>query len=180
MRESSKASLCGIVSALAVVIMLSTYLSPLLVYTAPPFAGLLLLIIVNELGYKWSLGSYVTISLLSVFLIADKESAVFFTFFFGYYPILVVFLNKTVKIKALCIILKFLIFNASCIMSLLLSSFFFGIDGDDILSEGALYLVIFVFLLNVFFFIYDLLIVRLQLLYRIKLRKTIKKIFNIK
>ncbi len=160
--------------------MLSTFLSPLLVYTAPPFAGLLLLIIVNELGYKWSLGAYLTISVLSVFLIADKESAVFFSFFFGYYPILVVFLNERVKIKSLCILLKFLIFNASCITCLLLSSIFFGIDGGDILSEGALYIIIFIFLLNVFFIIYDLLIVRLQLLYRIKLRKTIKKIFNIK
>ena len=68
--------------------MLITYFSPLLVYTAPPFAGILLIVIVNEIGYRWALGTYVAISLLSVFLIADKESAVYFTMFFGYYPIL--------------------------------------------------------------------------------------------
>ena len=63
MKESSKAALGGIVSALAVVVMLCTYISPLLVYTAPPFAGVLLLLIVNELGYKWSLGTFFAISL---------------------------------------------------------------------------------------------------------------------
>ena len=78
MRESSKAALGGIVSALAVIAMLVTYLSPLLVYTAPPLAGILLILIVNEIGYRWAFGTYVSISLLSVFLIADKESAVFY------------------------------------------------------------------------------------------------------
>ena len=150
MRESSKASLCGIISALSVVIMLSTYISPLLVYTAPPFAGLLLLIIVNELGYKWSFAAYSTVSLLSVFLIADKEAAVFFSFFFGYYPMLVVLINSTVKFKTLGLFIKFLLFNASCVASLLISSYFFGINYTDIINEGTFYILLFILLLNVF------------------------------
>ena len=100
MRESSKAALGGIVAALAVVVMLATYISPLLVYTAPPFAGLLLIFIIKEIGYSWAFGTYAAVSLLSVFVIADKESAVFFTFFFGFYPILRSFLCK----KILCLI----------------------------------------------------------------------------
>ena len=97
MRESTKAALGGIVSALAVIVMLVTYLSPLLVYTAPPFAGILLILIVNELGNKWAVGTYVSISLLSIFFIADKESAVFFTMFFGYYPILKLWMDAHLK-----------------------------------------------------------------------------------
>ena len=52
MRESSKAALGGIIAALSVSIMLLTYISPLLVYTVPVISGLLLLIIVTEIGYK--------------------------------------------------------------------------------------------------------------------------------
>ena len=65
MRESSKAALCGIVAALAVVIMMITYISPVLVYTAPPFAGLILLLIVNEVSFSRAVGTYFAVSLLS-------------------------------------------------------------------------------------------------------------------
>ncbi len=64
MRESSKAALGGIIAALSVSMMLLTYLSPLLVYTAPVLAGLLLLIIVNEIGYRWAIGTYAAIGML--------------------------------------------------------------------------------------------------------------------
>ena len=76
LRESTKASLGGIIAALSIVIMLLTYVSPLLVYTAPPFAGILLLIIINELGFRWSVATFAAVSLLSVFIIVC-------TFFFG-------------------------------------------------------------------------------------------------
>ena len=109
MRESTKASLGGIIAALSIVIMLLTYVSPLLVYTAPPFAGILLLIIINELGFRWSAATFAAVSLLSVFIIADKEAAVFYTMFFGYYPILVTVINKAVKNKLVNFVIKFFV-----------------------------------------------------------------------
>lgn len=180
MRESSKAALGGIVCALSVVIMLSTYISPLLVYTAPPFAGLLLLLIVNELGYKWAFGTYAAISLLSVFVIADKESAVFFTMFFGYFPILALWLEKKLKLRFICYLVKLLIFNASVILSVFICFYFFGVSYDDVAEEGVLYTVTYIILMNVFFFIYDKLIIKMQLLYVIKFQKRFRKLFRIK
>ena len=180
LRESSKAALGGIISALAVVIMASTYISPILVYTAPAFAGLLLLIIVNEISYKWALGTFISVSLLSMFMIADKEAAVFFTFFFGYFPILSKYLENAVKNKWIRTLIKAIIFNASSIISILISLFVFGISYDDFQDEGALYIVIFFILMNVLFLIYDSLVISLQLLYEKKLKKRFKKLFNIK
>lgn len=180
MRESSKAALCGIISALAIVIMLSTYISPLLVYTAPPMAGLLLLIIIKELGYKWASGAYVTISLLSVFLIADKESSVFFTFFFGYFPILSIFLNSKIKNRALNLILKLICFNCALILALSMCIFVLGLSFDDIFSDGVAFTIAFIVAFEILFFIYNLLVSRLEDLYDIKLKKTIRKLFNIK
>lgn len=178
MRESAKAALGGIVSALAVVVMLITYLSPLLVYTAPPFAGILLILIVNELGYKWGIGTYVSISILSVFFIADKESAVFFTMFFGYYPILKLWMDRHLKIKPLRVLLKLLIFNASVAASVAICIFVFHIPYDDFTEGGYILLVVFWVMLNFLLVVYDYLITALQNLYIRKFRKRLLKIFR--
>ncbi len=179
MRESSKAALCGIISALSVVIMLSTYLTPFLVYTAPAFSGLLLLIIYNELGLKWSLTTYAAISILSIFVIADKESAIFFTLIFGYFPTLSCAITNLLKSNLSRFVLKFLIFNAACLISLLLCSYVIGISSDSVFNEGAVYIISFVILLNVLFYVYDVLITKLQILYLVKFQKRFRKIFKI-
>lgn len=178
MRESSKAALGGIISALAITVMLITYFSPLLVYTAPPFAGLLLIVIVNEMGNKWAFGTYAAISLLSVFLIADKESAVFFTMFFGYYPILKLIIDRKISLRPIRILLKLLIFNGSIFSAVWICMFVFSIDYDDITSNGPVMLILFVVLLNVLLFIFDILIGRIQFIYDAKFRKKIRKLFR--
>lgn len=180
MRESSKAALGGIVSALAVVIMLSTYISPLLVYTAPPIAGLLLLVIINEIGHKWAVGTYFVISLLSVFVIADKESAVFFALFFGHFPIFSSFINSKIKNKTVGFILKFLIFNISCAFALSICIFVLGIDYEDVFGDTLFLTLVFIILFEFLFLVYNMLVMRLQELYQIKFSKKIKKLFNIR
>ena len=178
MRESSKAALGGIISALAVVVMLVTYLSPFLVYTAPSFAGLLLLVIVNELGNRWAVGTYVSISILSVFFIADKEAAVYFTMFFGYYPILKLFLEQHLHKKPVRAILKFLIFNASIAASVAICIFVFHIPFDDLSEGGYIMTVVFWLMLNCLLVVYDFLVSGLQRLYQNKLQSQIHKIFR--
>ena len=178
MRESSKAALGGIISALAVVVMLITYFSPLLVYTAPPFAGILLIVIVNEIGYRWAFGTYVAISLLSVFLIADKESAVYFAMFFGYYPILKLLLDSKVQARLLRVIIKIIVFNLSIAASVALCVFVFHIPYDDLTEKGPALPIIFLVMLNLLLYVYDRLITALQMMYRNKIGKRIKKIFK--
>ena len=178
MRESSKAALGGIVAALAVVIMLSTYISPLLVYTAPPFAGLLLIFIIKEIGYSWAFGTYAAVSLLSVFIIADKESAVFYTFFFGYYPIVRAFLCSKIKINPLSFLLGLLIFNASLFVSVWFCSTIFGIDYSEFTTGGKYMILMFFALMNVVFVAYDLLFIKLNFLYDKLLSKKVKAFFR--
>ncbi len=180
MRESSKAALCGIISSLEIVIMLSTYLSPFLVYTAPAFSGLLLLLILNELGCKWAAGTYLTVSLISAFIIADKEAAVFYTMFFGFYPILCFVLNKKVLNKVIRTIIKFCSFNVSCLISFAICMFVLALDMSDIVGDGLFFTAVFAILMNILFFVYDMLITRLQQLYVKKLQKKFRKLFNIR
>ena len=180
MRESSKAALCGIISSLAVVIMLSTYLSPFLVYTSPAFSGLLLLLILNELGVKWATGAYVTVSLISAFIIADKEAAVFYTMFFGFYPILAFVFNKKIRKKPIRIAIKLVTFNLSCLIAFAVCMFVLSLDMSDVIGDGVFFTVIFAILMNILFIVYDMLIIKLQLLYKKKLQKKFRKLFNIR
>lgn len=178
MRQSSKAALGGIVSALAVILMLITYISPLFVYTAPPLAGILLIPIIKECGAKWAVGTYAAISLLSVFIIADKESAVFFTLFFGYYPIFKLYVDKKIASRAVRIILKLLLYNFSVALSVAVCMFVFNISYDDFEDGGKIFFILFAVLLNVLLFVLDILISKLVILYDIKLKKLFRRVFK--
>lgn len=178
MRESSKSALGGIIAALAVSIMLITYISPFLVYTAPPFAGILLVIIVVEIGYKWAIGTYAAIGLLSLFLIADKEAAVFFVMLFGYYPILREFIYSRLKNKVILAILKFFIFNFSLLVSVGISSYIFGIDYSEFSEDGMLFIILFIAAMNVILFLYDFLLAKVTLLYKKNIQKKIRGLFK--
>ncbi len=180
MRESSKAALGGIIAALAVAVMLSTYISPFLVYTAPPVAGLLLLIIINEIDYKWAIGTFTAISFLAAFLIADKESSVFFTLFFGHFPISASFINEKVKNRFLNFMLKLFVYNVSCFSALSICIFVLGINFEDIFGDTAAMAVLFILLFEILFFVYNILLERLQQLYVLRFSKKIKKLFNIR
>ncbi len=178
MRESSKTALGGIVAALAVVIMLITYISPLLVYTAPPFAGILLIIIIKEIGRKWAFGTYAAISVLSMLFIADKEAAVFFVFFFGYYPILRDILTRKIRKKAVLIALKMLIFNLALLSAVFVCAYVFNIDYSEFSDSGTAMLVLFWVLMNVVFVTYDFLLSRILILYDIRIKKEFARLFH--
>ncbi len=178
MRESSKAALGGIIAALSVCIMLATYISPLLVYTAPPFAGLLLIFIIKEIGYSWALGTYAAVSFLTIFVVADKESAVFFTFFFGYYPILRTFLCEKIKLRPLSFLAGFTVFNISLLFSVLLCSKVFGIDYSEFTEGGRITVLLFIAMMNVVFIVYDYLFLKLNVFYDRMLSEKVKKLFR--
>ena len=178
MRESSKAALGGIIAALSVCIMLLTYISPILVYTAPVFAGLLLLVIVAEMGYYWGVGTYAAVSILSVFIIADKEAAVFYTVLFGYYPILREYINGKIKNRILLFVIKLFVFNLALVSSVAVCNYVFHIDYSEFSGGGKILIAVFLVLMNVVLFLYDLLIAKFTVLYRTKLHKKIIKMFK--
>ena len=43
---------------------------------------------VIEIGRKWAFTAYIVISILSIFILPDKETAMMFVGFFGYFPVL--------------------------------------------------------------------------------------------
>ena len=114
-KVSYKVSLGGIVSALCLVLMFLTAVFPPLNITLPLFAGMLMTVVAIEVSPSWAWVTYATVTILSFFITPDKEAAIFFTVFFGFYPILKDTLEK-IKSKILKWLLKFVVFNIAIVI----------------------------------------------------------------
>lgn len=178
MRESYKITICGVTSSLALVLMLLTYINPFLTYTSPPFAGVLLILIMIEVGYGWAFGTYTAIGLLALFLLTDKEAAVMFIAFFGYYPMLRSVFERKIKSKSLRYVLELIIYNIALALSVIVCMYVFNVDYDDFGDFGKYSVLITAVLMNIIFVLYDYLIGKLIIAYHLKWQKDIHKIFQ--
>ena len=71
--ESQKIALCGVLSALSVVVLLVGNVLQIGTYAAPMLASFLLIPVLEDYGKKYALLLYAVVSLLSLFLVPDKE-----------------------------------------------------------------------------------------------------------
>ncbi len=164
------------VTALSVIIMMLTVI-PVLTYTAPAFAGILLMLIVIEMNKKWAFGVYVAVSVLGLLLATDKEASVMYIAFFGYYPILKAVLEAKLP-RAAEYILKFLIFNVSMIVSYFVLIKVFGMPMDDMNELGKYGPLILLAMGNVVFLLYDVALTKLVIVYQMKFQKRFRKLFK--
>ena len=149
---------------MSVCLMMLTGVISVLVYSTPIIVGLFLMLMVIEMGKKWAFAVYVAVSVLSVLFVAEKESAIIYVAFFGYYPILKPIL-ESIKIRPVEWILKFLIFNVSIVLAYFVLIKFFGVD---ISSENMAFEFVVTILLvlgNILFFLYDIVFTRLVTVY---------------
>ncbi len=155
-RISYRVALGGIVAAFCLVGMFLTGIFPLLYLVFPMISGVLLLIIVQEVGTPWAWVTYVTVSLLSLFVTYDKEAALIFIMFFGSYPIYQKYLNR-IKPLFLRILIKLLIFNVLMYAYFKFNVYVLGLDDlleaiEDFGKYGGIIMLV---LLNPFFLMYD-------------------------
>ncbi|MCL2013669.1 MAG: hypothetical protein FWG69_01630 [Oscillospiraceae bacterium] len=87
-KKTSKLAVCAIVSALSATVMLVGGLTPLSAFSAPILSGALFVVLIIEYGRKWAMLSYACVAVLSYFTVINREAALIFAAFFGYYPIL--------------------------------------------------------------------------------------------
>ena len=76
--ESQKIALCGVLSALSVVVLLVGNVLQIGTYAAPMLASFLLIPVLEDYGKKYALLLYAVVSLLSLFLVPDKELVLFY------------------------------------------------------------------------------------------------------
>ncbi|MBQ7118034.1 MAG: hypothetical protein IJN88_07470 [Clostridia bacterium] len=185
MSQSGKTAVGGMITALSVVILMPTALE-IFVYALPAMAGMLVMFSVIELDKKWAFGIYAAVSILSLMLVPNKEAAVLYTAFFGYYPILKAVLESRLP-KVPEYILKFAVFNVSMLASYAVLIKVLGMPFDELMGlEGetgflAEYMLPVVLILgNITFAFFDIALTRIVTTYLRVWQKKFRKLFPFK
>ncbi len=162
-KTSERVALGGIVAALCVVMMFLTGVLPALYIAAPMCAGMLMLILVEEVSVAWGWLTYLATSLLAMIVTFDKEAALMFILFFGYYPILRMYLTR-IGIKPLRVVLKLLLFNVFLVIDYWMTVTVFGLPTFD--DYGNAMLIGMAAAANALFLFYDTLLSRMHWFYK--------------
>lgn len=180
MKHSTKLALSGVMTALCVVLMFLTGIFPGATYSLPAIAGFLLGICVKEIGTKWSVAIFISSAILSLILAADKEAAILYTAFFGYYPIVKCSYERLSN-KILEYVLKLITFNISVILVYSFIIFILKVPDIDLSFFGLDLPLIFLIIGNFSFILYDITITRVINAYYKGFHKHIRKIirFNV-
>ncbi len=165
-KKTQKITLCGVFGALALLVMLAGDLLPMALYICPALAGLLILPVAHEAGARTGYLFYAGISLLSLLMLPDREPAVLFIAFLGYYPLLKFLLEKLPG-KLLQWLIKLVLFNATMIGAYWLMLHLFGFEAlaADFADMTGPLLAVLLAMANVTFVLYDVLITRLLWVY---------------
>ena len=160
MRNQAKdMAFCGVMAALAVVIMSMGTLIPLATFVCPVICMLILGFVLKMTNRKMAWAWYVCVAVLSVLLAPDKEAAAVVVFL-GYYPII----KRSFERLKLSFVMKLLYFNAVIFGMYGLLIYLFGMD--QILAEfaeiGKIMTFVTLILGNVCLVLVDLLLTRLE------------------
>ena len=173
---SYKVALGGIVSALCLVTMFLAGVIPALYMLLPMIAGVLLMIISVEVNTGWAFLTYLSVSILSLFITFDKEAALIFIMMFGHYPILRMYIKK-IKLSVLRRIVKLVVFNACTLAYFYTTVFIFGLDEvldefDEIGRYGGIIILV---LVNIVFILYDINLDALYFFYKKRIMPKFKR-----
>lgn len=177
MRDVSyRVALGGIVSSLCLLCMFLSGIMPMFYLILPMIAGILLMIIAEEVSLSWAWLTYIAVGILSLFITADKEAALVFIMIFGHFPIIRLHLEK-VKLKVLRWLIKLAIFNACAISFFYVTVYVFGIKQmlEEMNEFGRYGAVILLVLCNIIFVLYDLNLYLMYGIYKIKFMPLLRK-----
>jgi hypothetical protein len=178
LRKSSKTALGGIIAAASVALMFILSVFPYLTYALPAAAGALLIFLTIEIDKKWAFGVFAATGILSAMLVPDKEAAILYIAFFGYYPIIKSYIESKFKSRVFEYFVKLMIFNFTVTVSYFLMIRFMGITLDTSESFGRFAVPVLLIMGNVTFFAYDFALTRIISVYLHKWQRHFRKIFK--
>ena len=176
-QPGSRSGLGGFLTAPTFLLIFLPGIIPFLTFALPALAGALLILIVMEIGPKWALCVYAAVSILSLLVVADKEAAMMYAAFFGYYPVIKSFLESKLP-RVVEWIVKFLIFNAAMVLAYVIIIFVFGMPLDEMEEFGQYAVPILLGMGNVVFFVYDIALTRVIGAYLHRWRKAFRRLFK--
>ena len=175
LKKTRKVALGGMIAALSLAVMLAAYF-PYLTYALPALAGMLLLVIVQEIGPKWAFMVYVAVGLLSL-LMCEKEAAVMFVFLFGPYPVFKGFFDR-LRPRVVRVLVKQVCFNVVAILAYWLVITVFQIPMDDMGIIGEYGPIVLLVMANIAFVLYDYCMTYAVIWYQIHMRAKLLRVFR--
>lgn len=168
MKISLKISLCAILTALSVILLLLGGISGTLDLASAALASLCVVIAVIEAGYGSAFLVYLAASIIGLLLLPAKTPVLFFAVFFGYYPIIKSLSERLSML--LSYVVKLLSYSAAFAITAAASLIFMTSGSTEISSPIVLYTVLY-FACAFVFVIYDIALTRLIRAYVHSLRK---------
>ena len=176
---SVRTAFCGMVTALSLVLMLTSSLVQIMVYAAPLICGLFLIPCRLFFGKRAAAATFAATALLVLLLGFDKELAVFYLFF-GCYPLLKWRLDR-IHGKFYSLLAKAAYFTAAVLIMYLMLTLVFPIPAimeefqemGRILTAGFLAALVFSLML------YDHVLTPLTLVYVTRYEGRLKKLLHI-
>lgn len=177
-KKSAQIALCGVLAGLAAALMMLGGILPAATYCAPLLASLVLIPAREECGGRAAWVLFAAAAILSMLLCADKEAATLFLTL-GYYPLV---RNKLESVRPgiLARLCKLALFNAAVCAAYALLLFVLVSDALRAeFSETTRGMQLALLLAgNVVFLLYDLVLRRLEPLYRMRLQPVLRKLFR--
>ncbi len=174
MKISKRIALSGMFAALQMALMFLGGVAWIFCYAAPMFSGLLMIILKESAGRKYCFSVYAACSILSILFLPDKECALIYIFFFGYYTAIRDLFDRLPRVvRTVC---KFLLFNAGIAASQLLLVYAFRIPFDNDFGKWTIPILAVSF--NLLFFFYERLFPVLVLLYEKKYKSRVERFLN--
>ncbi|WP_040197685.1 hypothetical protein [Candidatus Soleaferrea massiliensis] len=164
-KSSYRIALGGLITALSILFLFMTGVIPFGTFALPTLAGAVLVAIVIEFSGKTALLTYIAVSILAVFITPDREAALLFVFFFGYYPILKEKLEM-LKSKVISYLIKFAVFNVSIAAAYSLLIFLFQLPVFEAFGVYGIWGIIGLWVVaNLVFILYDVALTRVISMY---------------
>ena len=136
MNHTIRVAFCGVLAGLGLALMFLTALLPMATFALPALAGLLMIMIVIEMGARWAWPTFAVVAILSVFFVPDKQAALLYVIFFGYYPILKALIER-LKNKIVQWVLKYAVFNAAIVSAYFIAIYLLSIPADSLSLFGV-------------------------------------------
>lgn len=173
--KAAKVALCGVVSALSVVLMLMTGIVPIAdELHCLHWRAVWTIAIVAETNVRYGFAVYCVVSVLAILLTPDREAILFYILFFGYYPTLYGLLMR-IKRKPLRVLAKFGVFNLAMALETALAVWVLQIPLSEMEVFGKWSIPILAVMLNVVFILYDYSMNGLIVLYIRRLHPLVQK-----
>ena len=169
--SSARLALGGVFGALALAVMLLGSVLPAATIAAPAFAGILIVFVAIEWGMKTGYLLYGAIGILSLMVVPDKEMALLFVFFLGYYPLAKARIERLRRRGAQWAV-KIALFNGAVLLAYGLILFVFPLPEvrEEFAAMGWAFAAALLALGNVTFALYDVAVARTVGLYCARLR----------